>query len=59
MTEFEKLYFSIPAVAGVVINKNIEIAIGYSFPAAITNYSSYDITMQRMRIGVNYLFGKL
>ena len=59
MTEFEKLYFSIPAVAGVVINKNIEIAIGYSLPAAITNYSSYDITMQRMRIGVNYLFGKL
>jgi len=52
----EKFYFSIPVTAGVVLNKKIELSAGYTFPAMISDYRSYNIYIQRFKIGVNYLF---
>lgn len=57
--EMEKLNFSLPFTAGVVFNKRIELSAGYAFSSPVTNYSNFSINMQRYRIGVNYLFGKL
>ncbi|WP_170132727.1 porin family protein [Pedobacter cryoconitis] len=57
--DMEKFNFSLPFTAGVVFNKKIEVSAGYAFSSSITNYSNFSINMQRYRIGVNYLFGKL
>jgi hypothetical protein len=56
--EMEKLYFSIPVTAGVVLNKKIEISAGYTFPSTISNYQLYNVRLQRFKIGINYLFGQ-
>lgn len=50
--------FSFQGSAGVVLNKKIEISLVYIVPAAISDYAYYNVTMQRYKIGVNYLFGK-
>ncbi|MBB6272966.1 hypothetical protein HDF26_003426 [Pedobacter cryoconitis] len=57
--DLEKFNFSFPFTAGLVFNKKVEISAGYAFASPITNYSSFSINMQRYRVGVNYLFGKL
>ncbi|QNK62187.1 hypothetical protein H7F33_16825 [Pedobacter sp. PAMC26386] len=57
--ELEKFYFTLPFTAGVVFNKKIEFSAGYAFSSPITNYGNFSIGVQRYRIGVNYLFGKL
>ncbi|MGY0040316.1 hypothetical protein [Pedobacter sp. NJ-S-72] len=57
--DLEAFNFSLPFTAGLVLNKRVEISAGYSFSSPITNYSLFSINMQRCRIGVNYLFGKL
>ncbi|MDR6785677.1 hypothetical protein ABIE26_004387 [Pedobacter africanus] len=54
----EKFNYSLQFMAGVVLNKKLEIAAGYSPNAAITNYSFFNIEMKRFKLGVNYLFGK-
>ena len=56
--EFQTFNFSFPAVAGIVLNKKMEISAGYIFPYAITNYQSFNVTMQRYKLGISYLFGK-
>ncbi|MNK15026.1 hypothetical protein D3C87_331590 [compost metagenome] len=56
--QLEKFYFSFLFTAGVVLNKRIEISVGYSPDVAISNYSYYNVVMKRFRFGVNYLFGK-
>jgi len=57
-TDLEKINFSIPLSAGVVLHKKIEILAGYNFSSSITNYQNFSINIQRYKIGVNYLFGK-
>lgn len=54
----EKFSYSFQGMAGVVLNKKIEIAAGYSPGTAITNYSYFNVGMERFRLGINYLFGK-
>ena len=56
--ELEKFNYSAQLMAGVVLNKKIEIAAGYSPAVAISDYTLFNVTMQRIRIGINYLFGK-
>ncbi|MNL44890.1 hypothetical protein D3C87_1674930 [compost metagenome] len=56
--EFEKFNYSLQFTTGVVLNKKIEISAGYSPKAAISNYSFFNVGMERFRAGVNYLFGK-
>ncbi|WP_442590227.1 hypothetical protein ACSBL2_03175 [Pedobacter sp. AW31-3R] len=56
--ELEKFNFVFPVTAGVTLNKRIEIVGGYQFRSSITRYVYYSISMERYRIGVNYLFGK-
>lgn len=56
--DLESLYLSIPAAAGLTINKKIELSLSYSFPAGLTNYNNYGVFSRRTRIGINYLFGK-
>ncbi|MBB6500435.1 hypothetical protein [Pedobacter cryoconitis] len=57
-TELEKLNFSLPLTAGIVLHKKIEILAGYTFSSAISNYQTFSVNIQRYKIGVNYLFGK-
>jgi len=56
--KLEKFNYSFQFSAGVVLNKRIEISAGYSPNVAISNYNYFNVVMQRMRVGVNYLFGK-
>lgn len=56
--KLESFNFSIPVTAGVVINKKVELSAGYYFPSAITNYNTYSVSVKRVQVGVNYLFGK-
>lgn len=56
--EFEKFNYSLMFMAGVVLNKKIEISVGYSPYTAITNYQLMNIGRRQMRLGLNYLFGK-
>ncbi|NRF39895.1 outer membrane beta-barrel protein [Pedobacter foliorum] len=56
--DMQNFNFSYQGTAGVVLNKKIEISLGYIGSAAITNYTFYSVTMQRYKVGVNYLFGK-
>ncbi|RQO71933.1 hypothetical protein DBR43_11970 [Pedobacter sp. KBW06] len=58
LLDLETFYASFPVSAGVVLNKKIELSIGYSMPAAITNYALFNADKQQFRLGVNYLFGK-
>jgi hypothetical protein len=58
LLELETFYASFPVTAGVVLNKKIELSIGYSMPTAITNYALFNADKQQFRFGVNYLFGK-
>jgi hypothetical protein len=58
LLELEPFYASFPVTAGVVLNKKIELSVGYSMPAAITNYALFNADKQQFRLGVNYLFGK-
>ncbi|WP_158796953.1 hypothetical protein [Pedobacter sp. L105] len=56
---FSSLNLSIPFSAGVVLHKNVELSIGYTVPFNITNNgNSYEIQMQKYKVGVSYLFGK-
>jgi hypothetical protein len=54
---FEPTYFSAVFKAGVVVKKRIELSAGYVMPSNVTNYSAFNVRMQRMTFGVNYLFG--
>ncbi|WEK20001.1 MAG: hypothetical protein P0Y49_02385 [Candidatus Pedobacter colombiensis] len=56
--DFKKFYFAAQLKTGVVINKRFEIAAGFVPPTAITSYSYFNVNMQRVKIGFNYLFGK-
>lgn len=58
LLELETFYASFPVTAGVVLNKKIELSVGYSMPTAITNYALFNADKQQFRLGVNYLFGK-
>lgn len=55
---FEMFNYSFPFRIGAVLNKKIEISAGYRPAAAVTNYTNFNIAIQRVQIGVNYLFGK-
>lgn len=56
--EFRSFSFAVRTGAGLVLNKKVEIALGYSFPSAITDYLYQSIDVQRISVGVNYIFGK-
>lgn len=55
---FQEFYIAMPVVAGVVLNKKIELALGYSFPRNITKRVSYALTMEKYKVGVSYYLGK-
>lgn len=50
--------YSLELRTGVVLSKKIEIFAGYNPKAAITDYYSIALRVQRLHFGVNYLFGK-
>lgn len=54
----EKFNYSAQLMAGVVLNKRIEVLASYSPPVAISNYTFFNVKMQRFSLGLNYLFGK-
>lgn len=54
----EKFNFSVQLKVGVVLNKKIECSVGYIPSTAISDYSRYNVVMQRYTVGINYLFGK-
>ena len=56
--KFENFYVSPRLSTGVVLNNKWELAASYVFKSGITNYSFYNIEVQRISLGVNFLFGK-
>jgi hypothetical protein len=56
--DFEELSFAVQVSAGLVVNKRFEFYGKFSPQTAITNYTYYNIVMQRVGLGVNFLFGK-
>jgi hypothetical protein len=55
--EFEVFNASLPVVLGITLHRKVEFSVGYVAPASLTNYIAYGVKMQRVKIGVNYLFG--
>ncbi|WP_316841538.1 hypothetical protein [Pedobacter gandavensis] len=56
--DLNKFYLSFPLNVGVVWNKRIELLAGYSVPTSMTSYTHFSVERQRLRFGLNYLFGK-
>ncbi|MET3112487.1 hypothetical protein AAKU52_000198 [Pedobacter sp. CG_S7] len=44
--------------AGLVLNNRFELSAGYSVPSAVTQYAEYNIVVQRVTLGINFLLGK-
>ena len=44
--------------AGLVLNNRLELSAGYHAPSAVTGYSPYNIVVQRLTFGVNFLINK-
>lgn len=56
--EVNRFNYSLQLSTGVVLIKKIEVFVGYSPQAAITDYYHVALRVERLRFGVNYLFGK-
>jgi len=59
----KKLWFSAPIKAGVILQRNFEISLGYVYPETISSKTSgayrfydYSIKVHSLQLGVNYLF---
>ncbi|MEJ5962606.1 hypothetical protein [Pedobacter immunditicola] len=44
--------------AGLVLNNRLELSAGYHLPSAVTQYLAYNIVIQRLTFGVNFLINK-
>jgi len=44
--------------AGLVLNNRFELSAGYHVPTAVTQYLNYNIVVQRVTLGINFLLGK-
>ena len=44
--------------AGLVLNNRLELSAGYHVPSAVTQYSAYNIVVQRVTLGINFMLGK-
>ncbi|MBC8985878.1 hypothetical protein H9X96_08815 [Pedobacter sp. N36a] len=58
LLKMRTIYLSFPVHAGVVLNKRIEFLAGYNFPTSMVDYVHIGMYRQRMRVGLNCLFGK-
>ena len=58
LVELINFNFSARLHAGLVPNKRLEISAGYHLPSAITQYGPYNIVIQRLTFGVNFLINK-
>ncbi|AOM78062.1 hypothetical protein [Pedobacter steynii] len=58
MIDLEAFHFNFPISAGAVLNKRIELNMSYSMPSGITRYGYFNVRKERIRVGINYLFGK-
>lgn len=55
--QFQSFNMTAAGKIGAVVHKRIEISAAYIIPAKITDYSGFNVRIQRMTFGVNYLFG--
>jgi len=53
--EFEPFNISAVGRIGAIINKRLEVSAGYIVPAKITGYEGFNISMQRVTLGLNFL----
>ena len=56
--EFERVYFSLPLKAGVLLNKHFEFYGSYWLSSSTTNYSQFSAGLSAYQAGFNYMFGK-
>ena len=54
---FDSLWASFPLKTGVIINKTIEVYVGYTPSAAVTVDNNYQGSLTVYQAGVNYFFG--
>lgn len=55
--DFKSFYFSPRINTGIVLNNKLEVVAGYQPRSAITTYSDYTVGVQRLSLGINFLFG--
>jgi hypothetical protein len=51
-------YYAPQASGGIVLNKKVELFGNYMFKAEMSDYVNYGLVMERLNVGVKYLFGK-
>ena len=56
--ELIKFNYSARFNTGLVFNNRLELSAGYHAPSAVTQYGSYNIVVQRLTFGVNFLINK-
>jgi hypothetical protein len=57
-TELNKFYYAPQASAGIVLNSKVELFGNYMFKAMVGNLVNEGLAMERLNLGVKYLFGK-
>lgn len=62
-TGFNNHWFSVPVKAGIIVHKNVDISIGYSFPTSISDNVAghhqdynYNFSLSTFQAGVSYIF---
>jgi hypothetical protein len=54
--ELSSFYYAPQAGGGIVINKRIEFFGNYMFKAQMSNFVNYGLVMERLNVGLKYLF---
>ncbi|MES2830269.1 MAG: hypothetical protein V4687_19065 [Bacteroidota bacterium] len=57
-TPFQNLYYSFPVSVGLVFKKKYELIASYTYKTRIATAADCSISVERFKVGVNYLFGK-
>lgn len=56
--ELSGIYFAPQASAGLVLNQRIEFFSNYMFKGDMSTYINYGLVMERLNVGIKYLFKK-
>jgi hypothetical protein len=52
------LYFNVPVKAGILLNKNIDIYVGFNPRTKFDDDTTYQLNEESFCAGINYVFGK-
>jgi hypothetical protein len=56
--ELNSFNYSARFNTGIVLNNRLEFSAGYHLPSSVTNYVAFNVLVQRLTFGVNFLINK-